>query len=79
MGRISLKMSSGIHTGPVVVGEMGGGAKSETLALGDTPNVAARLEGIADPGRGLGTGADDAAGVEKLEVVTDAHGRGNDA
>jgi class 3 adenylate cyclase/predicted ATPase len=40
----------GIHTGPVVVGEMGGGEKKETLALGDTPNIAARLEGFAEPG-----------------------------
>jgi class 3 adenylate cyclase/tetratricopeptide (TPR) repeat protein len=40
----------GIHTGPVVVGEMGGGEKKEILALGDTPNIAARLEGFAEPG-----------------------------
>jgi class 3 adenylate cyclase/tetratricopeptide (TPR) repeat protein len=40
----------GIHTGPVVVGEMGGGEKKETLALGDTPNIAARLEGFAEAG-----------------------------
>ena len=39
----------GIHTGPVVIGEMGGGAKSETLALGDTTNLAARVEGAAEP------------------------------
>jgi class 3 adenylate cyclase len=39
----------GIHTGPVVIGEMGGGAKIEPLALGDAPNVAARVEGAADP------------------------------
>ncbi len=40
----------GIHTGAVVVGEMGGGEKREVLALGDTPNIAARLEGFALPG-----------------------------
>ncbi len=40
----------GIHTGPVVVGEMGGGEKMEVLALGNTPNIAARLEGFAEPG-----------------------------
>ena len=45
---IRLAARVGIHTGPVVVGEMGGGAKSETLALGDTTNIAARLEGVAE-------------------------------
>ncbi|HME71157.1 MAG TPA: adenylate/guanylate cyclase domain-containing protein [Myxococcota bacterium] len=46
---IRLAARVGIHTGPVVVGEMGGGARSEVLALGDTPNIAARLEAIAEP------------------------------
>jgi len=39
----------GIHTGPVVVGSVGHGGHRETLALGSTTNVAARLEGVADP------------------------------
>ena len=39
----------GIHTGLVVVGEMGGGGRHEQLALGDTPNLAARLQGPAEP------------------------------
>ena len=39
----------GIHTGPVVVGEIGGGAKREHLALGETPNIAARVQGVAEP------------------------------
>jgi class 3 adenylate cyclase len=38
----------GIHTG-VVVGEIGGGDKREMLALGETPNLAARLQGLAEP------------------------------
>jgi class 3 adenylate cyclase len=46
---VSLAMRLGIHTGQVVVGEIGGGAKHEQLALGETPNVAARLQGIAAP------------------------------
>ncbi len=37
----------GIHTGPVVVGEIGGGDKREHIALGETPNIAARLQGLA--------------------------------
>jgi len=39
----------GIHTGHVVVGEMGTGGTREELALGDTPNIAARLQGLAEP------------------------------
>ena len=38
-----------IHTGLVVVGEVGGGARQEQLALGETPNLAARLQGFAAP------------------------------
>lgn len=39
----------GIHTGTVLVGEMGGGQRSETLALGQTANIAARLQQLAAP------------------------------
>ncbi|MBW2389830.1 MAG: TOMM system kinase/cyclase fusion protein, partial [Deltaproteobacteria bacterium] len=46
---VELAARIGIHTGPVVIGEMGGGETRETLALGDTPNIAARLEGFAAP------------------------------
>jgi class 3 adenylate cyclase/tetratricopeptide (TPR) repeat protein len=45
-----LRVRIGVHTGAVVVGVMGGGQKREQLALGDTTNIAARLESIADPG-----------------------------
>ena len=46
---LRLAIRLGIHTGPVVVGEMGGGERHERLALGETPNLAARLEGLAAP------------------------------
>jgi class 3 adenylate cyclase/predicted ATPase len=39
----------GLHTGLVVIGEMGGGPRQEQLAMGDTPNIAARLQGLATP------------------------------
>jgi class 3 adenylate cyclase/predicted ATPase len=39
----------GLHTGVVVVGEIGGGDRREQLALGDTPNVAARIQALAAP------------------------------
>lgn len=44
-----LEVRIGIHTGKVVIGTMGGGARSEVLALGDTTNIAARLEASAAP------------------------------
>jgi class 3 adenylate cyclase/predicted ATPase len=44
---VQLAVRLGIHTGPVVVGVIGGGGRHEHLALGETPNIAARLEGLA--------------------------------
>jgi class 3 adenylate cyclase/predicted ATPase len=46
---VRLAVRIGIHTGPVVVGEIGGGGRYEQLALGETPNIAARLQGMATP------------------------------
>jgi class 3 adenylate cyclase/predicted ATPase len=46
---VQLAVRLGIHTGPVVVGAIGGGGRHEQLALGETPNIAARLEGLAAP------------------------------
>jgi class 3 adenylate cyclase/tetratricopeptide (TPR) repeat protein len=46
---VPLAVRIGIHTGPVVVGQLGGGARRETLALGETTNLAARLQGMAVP------------------------------
>src|SRR6185369_9639249 len=47
---VRLAVRVGIHTGTVVVGEMGGGERREHLALGGTLNVAARLQAVAAPG-----------------------------
>jgi class 3 adenylate cyclase len=46
---IRLAVRLGIHTGLVVVGEMGGENRQEQLALGETPNIAARIQGLAQP------------------------------
>jgi class 3 adenylate cyclase len=43
LGGARLQVRVGIHTGLVVVGETG----NERLAMGETPNVAARLQGMA--------------------------------
>jgi class 3 adenylate cyclase len=39
---VQLAIRVGVHTGLVVVGEMGGQGRQEQLALGETPNIAAR-------------------------------------
>ena len=46
---VRLAVRLGIHTGLVVVGDVGGGTRQEQLALGETPNLAARLQGLATP------------------------------
>jgi class 3 adenylate cyclase/predicted ATPase len=46
---VRLSVRVGIHTGLVVVGDVGAGVRHEHLALGETPNVAARIQGLAAP------------------------------
>ena len=48
--RAPLKTRVGIATGLVVVGDLiGSGASQEQAIVGETPNLAARLQGIAEP------------------------------
>jgi class 3 adenylate cyclase/predicted ATPase len=59
MGRLNSRLSQnqdlrlsvrlGIHTGQVVVGDIGSSVKHEQLALGETPNLAAHLQAIGEP------------------------------
>src|SRR5713101_3856911 len=45
-----LQVHIGIHTGLVVIGDMGGGGYRDPLAIvGETPNIAARVQGLAEP------------------------------
>ena len=46
---VRVQVRIGLHTGMAVIGEMGGGDRHEQLAMGDTPNIAARLQGLAQP------------------------------
>ncbi|HKW72598.1 MAG TPA: adenylate/guanylate cyclase domain-containing protein [Candidatus Dormibacteraeota bacterium] len=52
-----LRVRVGINTGPVVVGIVGTESAHEYTAMGDTVNVAARLQGSARPGTVLVTSA----------------------
>jgi class 3 adenylate cyclase len=45
--RVAVRL--GLHTGIAVVGSVGSGVRQEQLAMGDTPNIAARLQGLAAP------------------------------
>ena len=47
--KVELSVRVGIHTGLVVTGEVGEGETRENLAIGKTPNIAARLQGEAKP------------------------------
>ena len=45
---VPIKMRIGVHTGPVVVGTLGNNLRVEFKAVGDTVNLASRMEGLAD-------------------------------
>jgi class 3 adenylate cyclase/tetratricopeptide (TPR) repeat protein len=51
-----IQMRIGIHTGPVVVGTLGNDLRVEFKAVGDTVNLAARMEQLAEPGTTYVTG-----------------------
>ena len=51
-----IKMRIGIHTGPVVVGTLGNDLRVDFKAVGDTVNLASRVESLAEPGNVYVTG-----------------------
>jgi class 3 adenylate cyclase/tetratricopeptide (TPR) repeat protein len=50
-GRHPFDVRIGVHRGRVVVGALGGAAGTQSLAIGETPNLAARLQGEASAGQ----------------------------
>lgn len=63
-GRDPVRVSVGVHYGPVLVGDVGGAGRMELSVVGDVVNVASRLEALT---RSLGAGA--AASEEAMRAA----------
>jgi len=48
---LELKMRIGLNSGPVIVGSIGDDLRMDYTAVGDTTNLASRMEGMAEPGK----------------------------
>jgi class 3 adenylate cyclase/tetratricopeptide (TPR) repeat protein len=49
-GSQPLSVRVGVHSGPAVVGELGGTGRRANMAVGETLNVASRLQSLCEPG-----------------------------
>jgi class 3 adenylate cyclase/tetratricopeptide (TPR) repeat protein len=52
-----LRLRIGLNTGPVVVGKIGDNLRMDYTAVGDTTNLASRVQGLAEPGWAYATAA----------------------
>jgi class 3 adenylate cyclase/tetratricopeptide (TPR) repeat protein len=48
---VEFKMRMGLHSGPVIVGSIGDDLRMDYTAVGDTTNLAARIQQVAKPGQ----------------------------
>ncbi|MBI9107704.1 MAG: PAS domain S-box protein [Spirochaetales bacterium] len=70
----TLKIGIGMHSGPLVAGNLGSSRRMDYSMIGDTVNLAARLEGVAEANEIIITGAtknmlDDSFNLEKRTPV----------
>ncbi len=65
----------GVNTGPAVIGNVGGGDQRSFAAIGDTTNVAARLQSAALPGQVLAS----ATTIARLQDAVDVRSVGTRA
>ena len=65
LAKVRLRM--GLNTGPVVVGRIGDNLRMDYTAIGDTTNLAARLQGLAQPGTVCVSGSVQAVGAPFFE------------
>lgn len=65
----NLQIRVGIHSGEVVLGELGSGSHREYLAVGDSVNTAARIQSKAEPGTVLISGPVKSKVAHAFELV----------
>ncbi len=68
-GQPEIGMRVGLHTGPVVAGSLGGDQRMDYTVIGDTVNVAARLESFGKEVAEAGEGCTILASRETLDLV----------
>lgn len=65
----AVRVRMGVNTGPVVVGRIGDNLRMDYTAVGDTTNVAARLQALAEPGGICVSEAVQAVGLAHFEFA----------
>ena len=65
-----VRVRMGVNTGMVVVGKIGDNLRMDYTAVGDTTNIAARLQQLADPGRVYASESVYAAGHSYFDLAS---------